>query len=138
MNPVTHICPTRIRSYVILVALLAVGSSAQAQIVAPNTTMSAPYVSTLQDQLVNGLRATRVEQQAFLKNIVQLHDQKTLDSRLINAVYRWSVRRQPQYPFPYFERAIRIESMKRGVYLPPIALVNNSGTLQLPENLPPR
>jgi hypothetical protein len=38
--------------------------------------------------------------------------------KLVVAIERYAIRRNPQFPFPFFERAMRIEAAKRGVTLP--------------------
>lgn len=90
----------------------------------------------LEEQLINGLRATRAEQQAFLKTVVVLSEQGKLDKRLINAIYVWARRRQPLYPFPFFERGLRIEAGKRGISLPVVNLVNRVGGITPRSPLP--
>ncbi|QDS87137.1 hypothetical protein EC9_13130 [Rosistilla ulvae] len=104
-----------------------------AQITPTRTTAgTAQSVVRLEDQLINGLRATREEQQAFLKSVVVLSEQGKLDKRLINAIYVWSRRRQPLYPFPFFERGLRIEAQKRGIALPVVNLVQRVGGVTPP------
>lgn len=77
-------------------------------------------VATLDEQLINRLRATTDAQQTYLRSIVKLVDQEKLDSRLVVAIERYAQRRNPRYPFPYFERALRYEAGKRGIALAPI------------------
>lgn len=84
-------------------------------------------VATLNDQLVAGLRATRPEQKEFIAKVVRAVDEKRLDHQLVSAVFVWSRRRWPPMPFPYFERAMRIEAAKRGVALPKVSLVIRPG-----------
>ena len=110
-------------------------STSYGQLTPPRRLSGTPQrTSRFEEQLINGLRATRPEQQQFLQTVNNLVNQRTLDLRLVNAIYLWARRRQPLYPFPYFERGLRIEAAKRRVALPPIALVNRSGTLQAPQN----
>lgn len=96
---------------------------------------TAQRVVGLEEQLINGLRATRDEQQAFLKTVVVLSEQGKLDKRLINAIYVWSRRRQPLYPFPFFERGLRIEAQKRGIVLPVVNHVQRVGGMTPPAPL---
>ncbi len=77
-------------------------------------------VATLDEQLINRLRATTDVQEVYLRYIVKLVDQEKLEPRLVLAIERYARRRNPRYPFPYFERALRYEADKRGVTLPPI------------------
>ena len=129
------------RFYTVLLVfgLVSIGELASAQLTAPRSLSgSSRPIGQLEEQLINGLRATRVEQQAFLKKVVTLTSQKKLDQRLVTAIYGWSRRRQPLYPFPFFERGIRIEAQKRGIVLPPVATINRSGTLSAAPRLPLR
>lgn len=77
-------------------------------------------VATLDEQLINRLRATTDAQADYIRLVVKLVDEKKLESRLVIAVERYAIRRNPRYPFPYFERALRYESAKRGVDLVPL------------------
>lgn len=77
-------------------------------------------VATLDEQLINRLRATTDAQADYIRLVVKLVDEKKLESRLVIAVERYALRRNPRYPFPYFERALRYESAKRGVELVPL------------------
>lgn len=100
-------------------ALFAESASAQ---ITPSRSLSggtAP-VATLDEQLINRLRATTDVQADYIRQIVKLVDEKKLESRLVIAVERYALRRNPRYPFPYFERALRYESAKRGVILVPL------------------
>lgn len=101
------------------VALFAASASAQ---ITPSRSLSggtAP-VATLDEQLINQLRATTDAQAEYIRMVVKLVDEKKLESRLVIAVERYAIRRNPRYPFPYFERALRYESAKRGVDLVPL------------------
>lgn len=100
-------------------ALFAAPASAQ---ITPSRSMSgstAP-VATLEEQLINRLRATTDTQAEYIRLVVKLVDEKKLDARLVVAVEQYAIRKNPRYPFPYFERALRYESAKRGVVLVPL------------------
>lgn len=91
-------------------------SSLDAQVLPPTL----QPVATLQDQLVNRLRATTPERRAFIGEVLKKVDEGKLDRKLVLAVQRYAVRKNPQFPFPYFERAIRFLAEKRGVSLPQV------------------
>lgn len=108
-------------------ALFAAPASAQ---ITPSRSMSgstAP-VATLDEQLINRLRATTDAQAEYIRLVVKLVDEKKLEARLVVAVEQYAIRRNPRYPFPYFERALRYESAKRGVVL--VALRHYQSTAQ--------
>lgn len=79
--------------------------------------------ATLQEQLTNRLRATRQEQRDYIKLVVEKVDDGKLERKLVVAIERYAIRRNPNYPFPYFERALRYEAGKRGVPLPTVRQV---------------
>lgn len=93
-------------------------SKADAQIISAST--PATSVATLGDQLVNRLRATTPERQSFVLEVVRRTEIGELDVGLVLAVQRYAIRRNRQFPFPFFERAIRFEAAKRNVTLPSV------------------
>lgn len=132
----------RISTWLLPLLFIAVVSAMKAtpvaaQIVVPtssaNSTVPGNYVANLDDQMINQLRAFKTDQQAYIRYVTNLVKANQLDARLVVAVYRYSIRRQPTYPFPYFERAMRIEARKRGINLPPAKLINvPPGTVSSP------
>lgn len=104
----------------LLFALLVVGN-ANAQIVAPQVTITpADPTGLLKDQLINRLHATREDQRDYLNLVVEKVRAGELDAKLIVAVQRYAIKRHSSFPFPFFERAIRFEAAKRGVALPTV------------------
>ena len=94
---------------------------AHAQITAPRSlSASTNRLATLEEQLTNRLRATRQDQIAYVKFVVEKVRVGKLDTKLVVAVEKYALRRNPHYPFPYFERALRFEAGKRGVPLPTV------------------
>ena len=94
---------------------------AHAQITAPRSLSAGTNrLATLEEQLTNRLRATRQDQIGYVKYVVEQVRVGKLDTKLVVAVERYALRRNPQYPFPYFERALRFEAGKRGVPLPTV------------------
>lgn len=91
---------------------------ATAQIAIPST-VEQP-VATLADQLINRLRATTGEQQQFVRDVVGRTERGQLDPALVLAVQRYAIRRRSDFPFPFFERALRFEAAKRGVNIPAV------------------
>lgn len=121
----------RIALTTIALAILAWGGPfaglSQAQLTAPRvTTATEGRVATLEEQLINQLRATTEERKAYVRMVVQLTNNGELDRRLVIAIQRYASRKNPQFPFPYFERAMRFEAEKRGIELPPVQLLAGS------------
>ncbi|TWU04031.1 hypothetical protein [Neorhodopirellula pilleata] len=111
--------PFSLLSYVIAVALATLATSnVSAQITAPRT-LSADIdpVARLEEQLINRLHATTEVQRSYLRHVVKLVEEKKLSLELVVAIERYSLRRNPRYAFPFFERALRYEASKRGVAL---------------------
>lgn len=96
-------------------------SPANAQITAART-LSAEIdpVARLEEQLINRLHATTEAQRVYLRRVVRLVEENRLPMELVVAIERYSLRRNPQFAFPFFERALRFESAKRGVTLPSV------------------
>ncbi len=86
---------------------------------------------SLEEQLINVLRATSEERKAFIRLIVQYVDAGTFDRRMVVAIQRYAQRKNPQFPFPYFERAMRFEAEKRGITLPPVRLLAGTASTYL-------
>lgn len=107
-------------------SLTILAATANAQIGPPSSPVGGTRVPTLQEVLVNNLRATLPEQQQFLNFVVQKSNDGKLDKGLVLALMRYSQRRNQQFPFPYFERAMRQQAAKRGVTLPAVATIVSS------------
>mgnify|MGYP001350173221 CR=1 FL=1 len=106
--------------------------AAYGQITAPRvTSANGPQVATLEEQLINRLRATTEEQQAYIRLIVTKTEQGQFDQGRILAIERYSIKKNPRFPFPYFERVMQFESQRTGVYLPPVRLL--AGTAERPQ-----
>jgi len=71
----------------------------------------------LEDQLKTGLRARSPEDVAFIKDVVSRVQRGELPAKLVNSTYIWAIQHQRKYPFPAFERALRIQADKLGVGL---------------------
>ena len=81
----------------------------------PNTLLVARNRPTLGDQLKNGLRATRPYEIAYLDRVVALVENGDLPLALVQSTFQWARRRNPSYPFPYFQFALRLRAEKIGV-----------------------
>ena len=100
---------------------VALNSNVQAQITQPRIyTGASGRSATLEEQLVNRLRATTADQRVYIKSVVTKVNEKKLDTRLVVAIERYAIRRNRHFPFPFFERAMRYEAAKRRVILPKV------------------
>ncbi len=112
---------------IVVAFLLSSADSAQAQITNSRTlSASTDRFANLQEQLINRLRATTQDKKDFLIKVVQLVKTGKLNADLVVALERYALRRHPAFPFPYFERALRFESAKRGVTVPTIQQVRST------------
>jgi hypothetical protein len=95
--------------------------NAWGQITTPRTlSASVDPFATLEEQLINRLRATSLEQRSFLRFVVRQVREGRLQARLVVGIERYALRRKPSFPFPFFERALRFEAAKVGVALPSV------------------
>ena len=78
---------------------------------------TANKVLGLEDQLKTGLRARSSEDVAFIKDVVSLVQRGELPVKLVNSTFIWAIQHQRKYPFPAFERALRIQAERIGVDL---------------------
>jgi hypothetical protein len=74
-------------------------------------------VADLEDRLKTGLRARRPEEKRFIERVVQLVREGNLPGKLVDSTYLWAVERQQKYPYPLFERALRIQADRLGIDL---------------------
>ena len=74
-------------------------------------------VAGLEDRLKTGLRARRPEEHRFIERVVQLVRKGNLPGKLVDSTYLWAVERQQKYPYPLFERALRIQADRLGIDL---------------------
>ena len=82
---------------------------------APRVQQSASGRSiTLKQLLERGLRARRPEEFAFVNRVVRLVQQQRLSEKLVKSTYNWARKKRP-YPFPYFERALKVQAAKQGI-----------------------
>lgn len=108
-------------AFLALFAVLAGSQPATAQITAGRTLSASPDpFATLEEQLVNRLRATADDQRSYLKFVVKKVREGKLDIKLVVGIERYALRRNPSLPFLFFERALKFEAGKRGVALPPV------------------
>jgi len=74
-------------------------------------------VISLEDQLKTGLRARRPEETEFIEEVARLVNSGKLPRKLVDSTFIWALRRRTNYPFPAFERALRLQADQLGVDL---------------------
>jgi len=77
-------------------------------------------VADLKQQLEKGLRARRPEEFQFVDLIVKMVGNDTLPLALVKSTFLWARKKglTTRYPFPYFERALRVRAAKQGIKIP--------------------
>ena len=74
-------------------------------------------VISLEDQLKTGLKARRPEETEFIDEVARLVNTGRLPRKLVDSTFMWALRRRTNYPFPAFERALRLQADQLGVDL---------------------
>jgi len=76
-------------------------------------------VGDLKDQLEKGLKARRPTDFAFIAKVISLVKMNKLPLPVVKAVFQWARERgaKTNYPFPYFERALKIRAKKLGIII---------------------
>jgi hypothetical protein len=64
-------------------------------------------LKALRELLTKGLKVTRPVEEAFIDHVVILVGENKLPVSLVYAAFRWARRRRPDYPFPYFQSAVK-------------------------------
>ena len=96
-------------------------ATTQAQITTPRKlSASSDRFANLQEQLINRLRATTEDKQAYIRRLIKLVRAKKLEVKLIVAIERKAIEQRPRFPFPYFEKAVKVEAAKRRVNVPTV------------------
>ena len=71
----------------------------------------------LEDRLKVGLRARLPAEEDFIETVASLVRAGTLPGKLVDSTYFWAIERRKDYPFPAFEKALRLQAKKIGVRL---------------------
>jgi len=117
------------RIAVIVAIQIGLSGYCSGQIVAPTR---GTKTATLEDQLINRLRATTEDRQAYIRIVVAKVESGDFDRGKVLAMERYAIKKNPSFPFPYFERIMRAEADRVGVYLPPVQLLARSNSRTQP------
>ncbi|HIA20557.1 MAG TPA: hypothetical protein EYN03_00055 [Planctomycetes bacterium] len=76
-------------------------------------------VADLKDQLEKGLKARLPADFSFISKVVMLVENDKLPLKTVKAVFQWARDRgaKNNYPFPYFQRALKIRAKKLGIVI---------------------
>ena len=93
----------------VLVASVSLADSASAQ--------GSSGVASLADQLTTGLRVKAPADVAFCEKVADLVERGRLPEKYVDSAYTYAINRGRKYPFPAFERIIRLQASKLVVTL---------------------
>jgi hypothetical protein len=106
------------RRVFILAALLAISATAALRAQTPPAPETTPGgVAGLEDRLKTGLRVRVPRDVAFVEGVARHVREGRLPAKLVDSTYLWAVSRGRKYPFPAFERVIRLQADRLGVPL---------------------
>lgn len=77
----------------------------------------AQILPSLQQELESGLEARRPEEFAFIARVVALVNGGQLRFFLVKLTFKWARTEHPEYPFPYFENALKKLAADEGVII---------------------
>ncbi len=77
------------------------------------TELDGPMVD-LKKQLETGLMARRDKEFAFIRRVVLMVQNDQLSQELVTGTFHWARNKRP-YPFPYFQKALRVRAAREGV-----------------------
>jgi hypothetical protein len=78
---------------------------------------AAPGVATLRETLANGLKCRRDAEFEFIDVVVARVEEGKFSRDMVVTIFDWARRKNSQFPFPYFERAMRIIAQRQRVDL---------------------
>lgn len=115
----------RIHSHWLFLVLLAAclwchPSAAGASETSVTSSEAAFELTDLKQQLEKGLRARRDSEFEFIALIVTMVDNNQLPLDLVKSTFLWARKKalKTRYPFPYFERGLRVRAAKQGIDIP--------------------
>jgi hypothetical protein len=74
-------------------------------------------VADLKDQLEKGLQARLEREFVFVERVVTMVEKDELPLVLVRSTFNWARHKHKEYPFPYFERALKIRARRVGVVI---------------------
>lgn len=74
-------------------------------------------IASLRDQLEKGLKARLPQEFQFIDRVLYLVEHDKLPVELVRSTFQWAREnaKNKRYPFPYFERALRLRAKERGI-----------------------
>ena len=112
--------PHTMKPMVLIAAAAITGTSLASIIPTRATTVRSDRVARtssvrdLKELLKTGLRPRTPAEFAFVDRVVKMTQQNKLPLPLVKASFNWARRKRP-YPFPYFQRAVKILAARRGI-----------------------
>jgi hypothetical protein len=70
---------------------------------------------TLESRLTTGLKARRPEDVEFVERVAEMVRTGQLPAKVVDSTFLWAIRRRQSYPFPAFQKALRIQADHLGI-----------------------
>lgn len=70
---------------------------------------------SLGSRLTTGLKARRPEEVEFVERVAGMVEKGQLPAKVVDSTYLWAIRRRQAYPFPSFQRALRLQADRLGI-----------------------
>jgi len=70
---------------------------------------------TLESRLTTGLKARRPEDVEFVERVAEMVRTGQLPAKVVDSTFLWAIRRRQSYPFPAFQKALRIQADRLGI-----------------------
>lgn len=70
---------------------------------------------TLESRLTTGLKARRPEDVEFVERVAEMVRTGQLPAKVVDTTFLWAIRRRQSYPFPAFQKALRIQADRLGI-----------------------
>jgi len=84
---------------------------------APSSAAEKVDKDDLKKRLEQGLHATSDKDRGYIDRVVSLVDQGKLKVKDVYAVFKWARKRDRNYPFSYFQRALNMMAKRRGIVI---------------------
>lgn len=108
------------RQMLIATSLAVVLSAAQAPQLGwaddpPPATEDGKAAVSLESRLTTGLKARRPQDVEFVERVATMVAKGQLPAKVVDSTYLWAIRRRQAYPFPSFQRALRLQADRLGI-----------------------
>ena len=72
-------------------------------------------IASLEERLKAGLKVRAPADVAFCDRVTEAVRRGEIPSQVVDSTYLWAIRRRQTYPFPAFQRALRLQADRLGI-----------------------